>query len=65
MNSNNYRKGYEDGYRDAINGKDASIFKAGLQKEYWIGNSKVAWDTYVEGYKEGYRIGSRDRMRNQ
>lgn len=63
LNSNDYKCGYDNGYKDAKNGKDPDYIKAGASWKFAIHGDK-AFDTYVEGYKEGYRIGSRDRVRN-
>ena len=63
LNSNDYKRGYDDGYNDALKGKDPNYIKAGASLKFAIHGDK-AFDTYVEGYKEGYRNGSRDRVRN-
>ena len=64
FNSNDYKRGYDDGYNDALKGKDPDYIKSGASLKFVIHGNK-ALDTYNEGYKEGYRIGSRDRVRNQ
>lgn len=62
FNSNDYKRGYDDDYNDALKGKDPNYIKAGASLKFAIHGNK-AFDTYVEGYKEGYRIGCRDRAR--
>ncbi len=63
FNSNDYKRGYEDGYRDAKAGKEKSYVSSGKSMKYWI-NGDAAIDTYNQGYDEGYRIGMRDRCRD-
>lgn len=59
MNNDDYRRGYRDGYQDAVNGKDRNYTRSGLSAKFAVyGNS--ALDSYIEGYNEGYRIGLRE-----
>lgn len=64
FNSNDYKRGYDDGYKDAMNGKDPNYTRGGASLKYAIHGDK-AFDSYVDGYKEGYRVGSRNRNRNR
>ena len=62
FNSNDYNRGYQNGHKDAMAGKEKSYVAAGMSWKYAVhGNS--AFDSYVKGYDEGYRIGMRDRCR--
>lgn len=63
FNSNDYNRGYQDGYRDAISGKDKSYVASGFSLKFALHGDK-AIDSYNEGYNEGYRIGMRDRCRS-
>jgi hypothetical protein len=58
LNSDAYDKGFNAGKSDAQNGKKRNLlsFKAGLQSVFAF-NNNVFQDTYIKGYKEGYRIG--------
>lgn len=59
MNSNDYQRGYRDGYHDAKAGCDKNYSKSGMSAKYWLYGSN-ALKTYCEGYDEGYRIGMRN-----
>lgn len=63
FNSNDYDRGYQDGYNDAIAGKEKSYLSSGMSAKFWL-NGDSAIETYNQGYDEGYRIGMRDRCRN-
>lgn len=56
LSSSRYRNGFDDGYADAIAGKQKSYIKAVRTLR------ECAFDSYVEGYNEGYRKGSYDRQ---
>ena len=62
FNSNDYHRGYENGYRDAMAGKDKSYVSSGLSMKFALYGT-AALESYNEGYDEGYRIGMRDRCR--
>ncbi|MBO6050673.1 MAG: hypothetical protein J6P65_01680 [Bacteroidales bacterium] len=63
FNSNDYDRCYQDGYRDAMAGKEKSYLSSGFSGKFLLhGNDSL--ETYNEGYDEGYRIGMRDRCRN-
>lgn len=64
FNSNDYRRGYDNGYNDGKNGRDKSYVKGGLSVKYFVFGSE-AYKTYCEGYNEGYRKGCLDRNRNR
>ena len=64
FNSDNYKRGYQDGEKDAIAGKDRDYSRAGMSTDFWLRGheaSQRALDSYCEGYNEGYRIGMRKR----
>jgi hypothetical protein len=61
-----YSKGYEQGYKDGCAGKSKHV----NPKALWEGlknalNPFGSVDQFVKGYEEGYRIGSRDRVRGR
>jgi hypothetical protein len=58
LNSDSYDTGFEQGRSDAMAGKKRNVlsFKAGMKSVMAL-NSRVFQDTYIEGYKEGFRIG--------
>lgn len=62
FNSNDYNRGYQNGYRDAMAGKEKSYVASGLSLKFVLhGSASLA--SYNEGYDEGYRIGMRDKCR--
>lgn len=62
LNSNDYNRGYQNGYRDAVAGKEKSYVSSGLSLKFFLhGNASL--DSYNKGYDEGYRIGMRDKCR--
>ena len=61
LNSNDYKRGHEDGYNDGFNKIDKRYFKSGLSLKFAIHGSK-AIDTYNQGYNSGYEKGSYDRL---
>ena len=48
FNSNDYKRGYDDGYKDAMNGKDPNYTRGGASLKYAIHGDK-AFDSYVDG----------------
>ncbi|MBO7595671.1 MAG: hypothetical protein J6T70_01340 [Bacteroidales bacterium] len=60
LNSNDYQRGYKDGYNDGKNGRDKNYSRGGMSLKYAIHGNR-AYETYCEGYNEGYRKGSYDR----
>ena len=54
MNFNCYKEGYENGFRDAMNGRSKNY--TGFPKGKAL-LSETAYDTYVDGYNAGYRDG--------
>lgn len=58
LNSDKYKSGFEQGKEDAFQGKKRNLMsvKEGL-KAIVSFSSKVYMDTYIKGYKEGFRIG--------
>ena len=63
LNSNDYNRGYENGYGDAMAGKEKSYIASGFSLKFALHGSK-AIESYNEGYDEGYRMGMRDRCRS-
>ena len=63
LNSNDYDRGYQDGYKDAVTGKEKSYTASGFSLKFALHGNK-AIESYNEGYDEGYRIGMRDRCRS-
>ena len=58
-NSDDYNRGYRDGYADAAAGRDRDFSRSGASLKFALFGSG-AIDSYNEGYKEGYRIGMRE-----
>ena len=62
LNSNDYDRGYLNGYRDAMAGKGKSYVSSGFSLKFALhGNTSLK--SYNNGYDEGYRIGMRDKCR--
>ena len=62
LNSNDYNRGYQNGYKDAMAGKEKSYISSGFSLKFVLhGNASL--DSYNKGYDEGYRIGMRDKCR--
>lgn len=60
LNSNDYKRGYEDGFNDAKNNKDKNYNRSGMSLKFVI-HGPEAIKSYCEGYDEGYRIGCRKK----
>jgi|GEM_PF-943755 len=54
FNSNDYRRGFLDGQKDAEAGKDKNFRKMGMSAKFAIYGNKVL-DTYIQGYNAGYQ----------
>lgn len=61
LNSNDYKRGHDDGYKDGFGNIDKRFFKSGLSLKFAIHGSK-AIDTYNQGYNVGYEKGCYDRL---
>ena len=61
LNSNDYKRGYDDGYNAGFNGKEKNYVRAGRSLKFAIHGSP-AIDSYRDGYNDGYSKGSYDRM---
>jgi hypothetical protein len=55
---NCYQEGYDDRFRDAMNGKSKNYTGFPKGKAFISGN---AYDTYVESYNQGYADGMAKR----
>ena len=62
FNPNDYKRGFEHGLQDAMKGKDKSYVRGGMSAKYAIYGDK-AFDSYREGYDEGYRKGCNRKNR--
>jgi hypothetical protein len=60
FNSNDYKRGYEDGYTAGFGGKDKDFTRSGISMKFAIYGGK-AIDSYNQGYNEGYKKGIEDR----
>jgi len=60
FNSNDYKRGYEDGYTAGFGGKDKDFIRSGMSMKFAIYGGK-AIDSYNQGYNEGYKKGIEDR----
>lgn len=64
FNSNDYDRGYENGYKDAVN-KDSKRYGAmGLSFKFVI-HGRKALDSYTKGYNQGYAKGMWARMQKK
>ncbi len=64
LNSNDYKRGYENGYSDAMAGKEKSYISSGFSLKFAL-HGNAAIESYNNGYDEGYRIGMRERCRQK
>lgn len=63
INPDDTNRGYEDGYKRGLEGKDRSFVRVPLSwKQLAHPLSNVPTDTYIEGYKKGHQDGERHRM---
>ena len=60
FNSNDYKRGYDDGYSAGSSGMDKDFSHSGISMKFAIHGGK-AIDTYNQGYNDGYRKGIEDR----
>ncbi len=60
FNSNDFDRGYDDGYNAGINGKEKDYTHMGMSLKFAINGSK-ALDTYTNGYNKGYEKGIADK----
>ena len=60
LNSNDYKRGYEEGSAAGISGKEKNYIRMGLSMKFAI-HGHNALTTYSNGYSEGYRKGIEDR----
>lgn len=60
FNSNDYKRGYDDGYSAGFDGKDKDFTRSGMSIKFAVYGSK-AIDTYNQGYTDGYKKGIEDR----
>lgn len=61
LNSNDYKRGFNNGYQDGFNNRDKRFFKSGMSLKFAIHGSK-AIDTYNQGYNAGHEKGCYDRV---
>ena len=59
FNSNDYKRGYDDGYSVGFSGKDKDFTRSGMSMKFVIHGGK-AIDTYNQGYHDGYKKGIED-----
>ena len=59
FNSNDYKRGYDDGYSAGFSGKDKDFTRSGMSMKFFIHGGK-AIDTYNQGYHDGYKKGIED-----
>lgn len=59
-NSNDYQRGWNDGHRAALMGKDKDYSRMGVSIKFVIHGSK-ALDTYTKGYNDGYESGIKEK----
>ena len=61
FNSDDYKRGSEDGYKDGLAGKDRSFYKMPLSLKVAI-HGDAAMDSYASGYRHGYTLGASVRL---
>lgn len=64
FNSNDYKRGKDEGYADGLSGKDMNFIGMGKSMKFVIHGSP-ALDSYTSGYKAGYSLGSAKRLLDQ
>lgn len=60
FNSNDYKRGYDDGYSAGFAGKDKDFTRSGMSMKFAVHGGKSI-DTYNQGYNDGYKKGIEDR----
>lgn len=61
FNSNDYKRGFNDGYTAGFGDKDKSFIRSGKSTKFIVFGNK-AIDTYNQGYNAGYEKGCYDRL---
>ncbi len=61
FNSNDYKRGFNDGYTAGFEDKDKSFIRSGISTKFIVFGNK-AIDTYNQGYNAGYEKGCYDRL---
>ncbi len=60
FNSNDFNRGYNDGYDAGLSGKEKDYTRMGMSLKFAFNGSK-ALDTYTNGYNKGYEKGISDK----
>jgi len=64
LNSNDYKRGFEDGKTAAMAGKDKSYIRSGMSLKFAIHGSH-AIDTYNKGYNDGYETAMKAKLASE
>lgn len=59
-NSNDYKRGWEDGRKAAVAGENKDYSHMGKSWKFVIHGNK-ALDTYIQGYNDGYTVGIKEK----
>ena len=59
-NSNDYKRGWEDGHKSALAGEDKNFIWSGLSWKF-VFHGSIALDSYSEGYNMGYEAGINEK----
>ncbi len=59
-NSNDFKRGWEDGHNDALAGKDKNYIRMGASLKFAFHGSS-ALESYTDGYNKGYEVGITER----
>lgn len=60
FNSNDYKRGYDDGYSAGFADRDKDFTRSGMSMKFAVHGGKSI-DTYNQGYNDGYKKGIEDR----
>ena len=64
LNSNDYKRGFEDGKTAAMAGKDKNYIRSGMSLKFAIHGSH-AIDTYNKGYNDGYETAMKVKLASE
>lgn len=59
-NGNDYKRGWEEGRQDALNGKDKDYRRMGMSWKF-VMHGNTALDSYTDGYNKGYESGINEK----
>jgi len=59
-NGNDYKRGWEDGHKAAIDGNDKNYIRMGMSWKF-VFHGNTALDSYTDGYNKGYEAGINEK----